>query len=221
MKILALEFSSAQRGVAVVQGRTEREAIAEVIETGGRGVNTFRMIEEALRQAALEREQIECLAIGLGPGSYNGIRAAIAVAQGWQLANSVKLLGISSVECLAAQIEDSATHGRYHFVIDAQRGEFYLAVYDVGPSGRSEIEPLRLVSLADLQDRRKRGATLLGPDVAAWFPGAQTVFPRASTLGRLALKRNDFVCGEKLEPIYLRETNFVKAPPTRIIPDAS
>jgi tRNA threonylcarbamoyl adenosine modification protein YeaZ len=221
MKILALEFSSAQRGVAVVQRGAEGKVIGEVIETGGRGVNTFRMIEEALRQAQLEREQIECLAVGLGPGSYNGIRTAIAVAQGWQLANSVKLLGLSSVECLAAQTEDAGTHGRYHFVIDAQRGEFYLAVYDIGPGGRSETEPLRLVSLADLQDRSKQGATLIGPDVAAWFPEAQAAFPRASTLGKLALKRSDFVPGEKLEPIYLRETSFVKAPPPRILPDVS
>jgi len=35
-------------------------------------------------------------------------------------------------------------------------------------------------------------------------------------LARLAGGRTDFVPGENLEPIYLRETNFVKAPPTRL-----
>jgi len=40
----------------------------------------------------------------------------------------------------------------------------------------------------------------------------------AAALARLALKRSDFVGGEKLEPIYLRETKFVKAPPPKIIP---
>jgi hypothetical protein len=44
------------------------------------------------------------------------------------------------------------------------------------------------------------------------------VFPRAAVLGQLALGRSDFVAGDKLEPIYLRETNFVKAPPGRQIP---
>jgi hypothetical protein len=43
------------------------------------------------------------------------------------------------------------------------------------------------------------------------------VFPRAAMLGQLALNRNDFAAGGKLEPIYLRETNFVKAPPSRRI----
>ncbi len=44
------------------------------------------------------------------------------------------------------------------------------------------------------------------------------VFPRAATLGQLAAGRADFVSGEKLEPIYLRETKFVKAPPPRVLP---
>ena len=51
-----------------------------------------------------------------------------------------------------------------------------------------------------------------------WFPGGRIVFPRAAVLGQLALHRNNFVPGEKLEPIYLRETTFVKAPPPRIVP---
>jgi hypothetical protein len=46
-----------------------------------------------------------------------------------------------------------------------------------------------------------------------WFPNGRTIFPRAAMLARLAAGRNDFAAGEKLEPVYLRETNFVKSPP--------
>jgi tRNA threonylcarbamoyl adenosine modification protein YeaZ len=220
MKILALEFSSAQRSVAVVQGQPGQppQVIGEAVETGGRAVNTFAMITEALRQAGLEREQIECLAVGLGPGSYTGIRAAIAVAQGWQLAREVKLLGISSVECLAAQARDQGIQGLVHLLIDAQRNEFYLAGYDLGPSPPLEAEPLHLVTLAEARRKAQDGAIFLGPEVSTWFSEARALFPRASTLGRLALTRREFLPGEKLEPIYLRETNFVKAPPPRAIP---
>jgi hypothetical protein len=41
------------------------------------------------------------------------------------------------------------------------------------------------------------------------------IFPRAAALAELAAHRDDFVPGEKLEPVYLRETNFVKSPPRR------
>src|SRR5262245_3857875 len=110
MKILALEFSSAQRGVAVLNAAATGIACFEVVETGG--IGPFGMIDQALRNASLEREQIECVAVGLGPGSYTGIRAAIALAQGWQLARAVKLLGVGTDEALAEQARAQGISGR-------------------------------------------------------------------------------------------------------------
>lgn len=220
MKILALEFSSPQRSVAVIQERTDAGplALGEAVETGARTTNPLGLVEEALGQAQMERAQIECLVVGLGPGSYNGIRLAIALAQGWQLARPVQLLGISTAECLAAQAQAEGIFGRVQVVIDAQRGEFYLAGYDLSSEARREVEPLHLASSAEVQARHQSGGTLIGPEVTKWFPGSRVLYPRAATLGRLARGRTDFVPGEELKPIYLRETQFVKAPPSRILP---
>jgi tRNA threonylcarbamoyl adenosine modification protein YeaZ len=213
MKILAVEFSSPQRSVAVVPGiRSERCAIgSEVVETGARSTRALGMIDDALRQARLEREQIECLAIGLGPGSYTGIRAAIALAQGWQLARAVKVLGLSSAEGLVAQAQAEGLAGRVAVVIDAQRNEFYLASYEVSPTGWRELQPLRLASPAEVRQRQQAGEILIGPEVTRWFPAGRLVFPRAAALGQIASGRTGFVPAQKLEPIYLRETTFVKA----------
>jgi tRNA threonylcarbamoyl adenosine modification protein YeaZ len=175
-------------------------------------------VEDALRQAQLERAQIECLVVGLGPGSYNGIRLAIALAQGWQLARPVKLLGISTAECLAAEARAEGIFGRVQVVIDAQRGEFYLAGYDLSAEMSREIEPLRLATLPEVQACHQAGGIIIGPEVTNWFPGSRVLLPRATTLGRLVQGRTEFVPGEKLEPIYLRATQFVKAPPPRIVP---
>jgi tRNA threonylcarbamoyl adenosine modification protein YeaZ len=218
MKILSLEFSSPQRSVAVTQEQAGAGPLAmgEAIETGARSSNSLGLVEEALRQAQLDRTQIECLVIGLGPGSYTGIRLAIALAQGWQLARPVNILGISTVECLAAQAQAEGIFGRVEVVIDAQRNEFYLAAYDLSPETLREIEPLRLATLAEVQTRQQAGGILIGPEVTKWFPGSRVLFPRAATLGQLARQRTDYVAGERIEPIYLRETRFVKAPPPRI-----
>jgi len=223
MKILALEFSSPQRSVAIVQAvaagpPNAAPSVSEVIETGGRATKAIGMIEEALREAQLEREQIDCVAVGLGPGSYSGIRAGIAFAQGWQLACDVTLLGISSVECIAEQARADGLAGTVNVVVDAQRNEFYFGQYALGEKGWTELKPLRLATLAEMQQIERAGETLIGPEVTRWFPGGRVVFPRAAVLGQLALGRSNFVAGEKLEPIYLRETTFVKAPPPRIIP---
>jgi len=194
-------------------------SVSEVVETSTTStMKPLGMAEAALKQAGLEREQIECLAIGLGPGSYTGIRVAIALAQGWQLARDVKLLGISSAECVAAQAQADGFTGRTCVVVDAQRGEFYAAGYAIGVGECCEVFPLRLATLAEVSERRIGGETLIGPEVTRWFPDGRVIFPRAATLGRLALARGDFVPGEKLEPIYLREARFVKAPPPRVFP---
>jgi len=218
MTVLALEFSSGQRSVAVVRRRAGDASfvVSEVVETGAGGTTrAFAMIQSALHEAQLEREQIEVLAVGLGPGSYTGIRVALSIAQGWQLAGGVKLLGLSSVECVAAQAQAEKISGRVNVLIDAQRNEFYLAAYEISADGWREIEPLRILPRAEVESRAGAKEILIGPEVPRWFPNGRMVFPRAAMLGRLALNRNDFAAGDKLEPIYLRETNFVKAPPSR------
>jgi tRNA threonylcarbamoyladenosine biosynthesis protein TsaB len=205
MTILALEFSSEQRSVALAR---DSVVLAEASEAGGRDTKAFGLIEKVLAAAKIAREEIEVIVVGLGPGSYTGIRAAIAVAQGWQLARGVKLLGISSAECLAAQAQ--GIFGRVNVVIDAQRGEFYLATWEISAAARAEIAPLKIVTAAEIAARKNAGEICAGP------AAEPVLFPSAAWLARLAAGRNDFVAGERLEPIYLREVNFVKSPPSRI-----
>lgn len=244
MNILAIEFSSPQRSIAVVQGGGAQVSagpdqqragelpagisstdagrnsgtmsrISEVVETGRSG-NALGMVEAALREANIEREQIECIALGIGPGSYTGIRSAIALAQGWQIAfPAIRLLAIGTAECIAAQARTDGLAGSVTIAIDAQRGEFYLANYDIGPEGIRQTKPLRLAAKSEVDADQTSGSQLIGPEITKWFPEGRLIFPRAAALGQLALHRSDFVSGEKIEPIYLRETTFTKAPPPR------
>jgi len=215
MKILALEFASERRAVAVV---VEGHLHGDAIEIGGRTTRSCALIERALHQAGLEREAIECIAVGLGPGSYTGIRAAIAVAQGWQLGRDVRLLGISTIDCLVAQVQATGIAGRLYVAIDAQRNEFYLAGYQLSEKEASQSEALHLASLGEVQKKALLGTLLIWPELQAVFPQGKVLAPDAAMLGKLAAVRDDFVGGEKLEPIYLREAAFVKAAPPRLIP---
>lgn len=212
MKILAVEFSSETRSVALVEGG---HVLGRASGMGGRNTRSFALIEAAFREAGLEREVIECIAVGLGPGSYAGIRAAIALAQGWQLARDILVLGVNSVECLAAQAHDEGVRAMVHFLIDAQRKEFYCGRAELASGAR--VEPLRLVGFEEAS--ALPAATLIvEPALLPQFPGARAMSPDAATLGRLAATRSDFVSAARLEPIYLRATSFVKAPPPRLIP---
>jgi tRNA threonylcarbamoyl adenosine modification protein YeaZ len=219
MKILAVELSSAQRSAAVWEsggGAAPAVLLGSAMETAGhRGLG---LVEEALAAAGCRRDEISVLAVGLGPGSYTGIRGAIALAQGWQLGRSIKLLGISSVECLAAQAQAAGRRGPVNIIIDAQRNEFYLARCHAEQSGWRETAALRLAPASEIEALARAGEVLTGPDIRRWFGGAENMYPEAVMLGRLACGRDHFVPGEKLEPIYLRETAFKKAPPPREIP---
>jgi tRNA threonylcarbamoyladenosine biosynthesis protein TsaB len=209
MTILALEFSSVQRSMAIAR---DGRVLAEASETGERGTNALGLIEKVLTMAKIDRAEVECLAVGLGPGSYTGIRVGLAIVQGWQLARDVKLLGLSSVECLAAQAQEGKMFGRVNTVIDAQRDEFYLATHGISAEGLEEIMPLKIVTATEVELRAAAGEMLIGPEATRWFPSGKILFPAATMLAKLAASRNNFSDGDRLEPVYLRETNFVKAP---------
>ena len=220
MKILALEFSSARRGVAVGEAVPPSDGTlpAQVLglaEAEGITPGPLALVESALRSAQVEREQIECIAVGLGPGSYTGVRSAIALAQGWQLALGVKLLGISSADVLAATAHAAGLTGRVAVVIDALRGEFYSASYDLAADGWRGVASLRLLTREAVEALATSGEQLVSSDTKCPFAGARILLASAGELARLAATRTNFQPGEKLEPIYLRETTFVKAPPPR------
>jgi len=124
----------------------------------------LRLMEQALAAAKIEREQVDCLAVGLGPGSYTGIRGAIALAQGWQLANGVKLLGISSVECVAAQAKAEEVFGTIGINIDAQRGEYYFSKYEISQKSVKNTEKLKIITLTELKNCQKSCDLVIGPD---------------------------------------------------------
>lgn len=215
MTILAVEFSSDLRSVAIARGGT---VLARAEETGGRTAHAFALIERVLAEAKLEREAIDCVVVGLGPGSYAGIRAAIALAQGWQLATGIRLLGISTVETMVAQAAARGESGRISIAIDAQRNEFYLATYELSAGRRELITPLHIASLDEVTKATTGSRLLVWPELHARLPQAQVQSPDAAALAQLANGCTNFVAGTDLTPIYLREVNFIKAPPARVIP---
>jgi tRNA threonylcarbamoyl adenosine modification protein YeaZ len=215
MKILALEFSGPLRSAAV---QVDAADPVQVQETKPRDLGPLTLVDQVLRKAGLEREQIECLAVGLGPGSYTGVRGAIALAQGWQLALGSPLVGVSSVEALALLAQARGIRGDMAVVVDAQRGEFYLERFRVQHEGLEVQDSLRLVDRPTVLALVEAGGFVVGADTASASAGATLWMPEAAMVARLAARRNEFVDGETLEPIYLRESQFVKAAPPRTIP---
>src|SRR5690606_35485611 len=78
MKILGLEFSSDLRSVAVGEISTSAaRCIGTRAEPGPRGSTGLTLVDRLLRESGIARQEIEVIALGLGPGSHAGIRSAI------------------------------------------------------------------------------------------------------------------------------------------------
>lgn len=219
MLILALEFSTETRSAAVAR---VREGVAMVLQEGSdggdRSVKPLELIDRVLKGAGIGTEEVEGVMVGLGPGSYTGVRSALAMAQGWELARGLPVGGWSSMECLAAGAQAQGWRGGLHLVIDAQRGEFYRAEYVIESDGYSEVEPLRLISAEAVRaGLSERPGILAGPGVRRWFGEGRELFPSASTLAGLSVRSTAWGSSERLEPIYLRPVEFVKAPVPRVL----
>jgi tRNA threonylcarbamoyladenosine biosynthesis protein TsaB len=211
--LLALECSAATRSIALSDaGRV----LATRRHPEVRQTSLFSLIQDALNEIGASREAITGVAIGLGPGSYTGIRAAIAIAQGWELATQVRLQGISSVEVCAHQCRADGVWGDVAVVIDAQRQECYLAEFRISSESCAPLAPLRLVSRSEVRSRAEAGLLLAGPELEVQGLDGRRVVPDAAALAAMASTQTEFVPGDRLIPIYLRPTAFVKAVPPRV-----
>jgi tRNA threonylcarbamoyladenosine biosynthesis protein TsaB len=208
MNLLALEFSSTHRSVALMEFDPSGNSrlLSSKTDSNFRQVNGMMLIDETLRSANVEPTHIEKLAVGLGPGSYTGIRSAIAIAQGWQLARPVSLLGVPTVDVLAWDAIKKNLQGDLSIIIDAQRGELYCARFNLTTEPRI-MESLKICSLNEIDP----ASQVAGPDATRFIPSAIDLYPAATTLAEIAFRMTSSLPGEQLEPIYLRQTAFVKS----------
>ena len=147
-------------------------------------------VEEHLRGVPLTAVVAVC-----GPGSYSGLRAGIATAQGLALAQACPLAGISTLEAVAAACRDLPALTAVH---PAGRGDLAAQDFrDLAPAG-----PMRIVAPAELA-----GAVLAGEGAGAL--GGREVPPRERVAAALARYREGALEPvSELAPVYLREPNI-------------
>jgi tRNA threonylcarbamoyl adenosine modification protein YeaZ len=182
----------------------------------GRATPTFRLIERVLADSGVGRESIECVAVGLGPGSYTGVRLAISVAQGWHLAMGTRIAAVNSFDALAFRT-CKPDGGPISFIADAQRNEFAFATAEPAADGFRWRETLHLESHEAVWNRLQNGEAIAGPVAGLVGKGGIEQWPSAVDIGLLAELRGGFVDPTSLTPIYLREASFVKAPAPRTL----
>ena len=195
MKTLALEMSTAKGSIALRDG-DETLFDASFAADRKHSGEFFENMQGCLQSFGEPRQ----IVVGLGPGSYAGVRIAIAAALGLRAATSAKLVGISSICALEVETKD------YCVVGDARRNSFFFARVS---NTRLLDEPI-LESAAELETRlRQIEIPVYASEKLPQFPTVQLAYPFAGRLAEIALgQANEIADVESLEPIYLREPHI-------------
>lgn len=123
MKILALETSTEFCSAALyLDGKISNK---EILAERRHSEILLPMVHELLEESALALQQLDGIAFGAGPGSFTGLRIACGVAQGLAYATNLPVIGISTLEAVAQQIEEQ----KIIVALDARMGEIYHAAY--------------------------------------------------------------------------------------------
>lgn len=197
MTILAIETSTTRGSVALLDGG--RLLIDECfIADRGHGSALVPVLQRAREIVG----KLDLIAIGLGPGSYAGVRIAIATGMGLGMATGARLVGIPSVAALATDARSYVAAG------DARRETCYFTRVE---EGRCEEGPV-LVDEAGLRSRIAIWGNLpvFVTEPLALLPEAVVALPGASVLARLAEAGRSIVSEGALEPLYLREPHITQ-----------
>lgn len=121
MALLALDAALGTASVAIVTGGEVLFHEADAAGAGGLAV----LAERALKTPDLKGSDLEAVAVSVGPGSFTGIRTALALATGIGLAAGKAVIGVSVGEALAALLGD-ALPCELWVAIDSRRGRIFL-----------------------------------------------------------------------------------------------
>ena len=171
-------------------------------ERTGRAVEVLADADELLRSAACTPRDLDLLAVGVGPGSFTGLRIGLAAARGLALAVDLPVAGVSTLSALAAGAPGAVP------VIDARRGEiFVLAAGDVRCLAPAElgVEAGRAY-VGDGAVRYRETIEAAGGVVPA--DDSELHLPRARFHADLAGEGGS---ADDVEPVYLRAPDAEKA----------
>ena len=140
MSILGMDTSTAASAVCVLRGDGEAFEVApEPAALGAPPAHARELmpaVATVMEQAGLGYRDLDAIAVGVGPGTFTGLRIGIATARALAGANDLPLKPVSSLAALAAGIEAELRLP----LIDAKRGELFAALY--GADGEPRWGPL-------------------------------------------------------------------------------
>lgn len=221
MLILAIETSSAVSSVAVV---SEEKLLAEItVQTKLKHSETLLPhIESLLKMADCPKENLDAIAVSIGPGSFTGLRIGLATAKALSYALKKPLLTVSTLASLAVHFP--VPEVTIMPLIDAQKGNAYAACWQYKDGEFQETAETKVLSLAEIEElyQGAEGTVILTGDYAqkklkkdialpanVLLAPQHLLMPRAANIGWLGIKKlqkNEVSSVMDAEPVYIRRS---------------
>jgi len=158
------------------------------------------LIDRALRETGLVRQDLTALAVGVGPGPFTGLRVGLVTARTLGYVLDVPVYGVCTLDVLAVEaLETGAVAGPFVVATDARRKEVYLASYDDTAVRLDGPEVARPADAATALPVVGEGAVLY-PEAFPHAAGPR--MPSAGWLARVVAEERAEL--HDPEPLYLR-----------------
>lgn len=217
MKIIAIDTSTENCSVALLnedsitfKSEVAPQKHAEIV---------LEMLDSILKESSISKDDLDGLVLGIGPGSFTGVRIAASTVQGLALGLNLKVAKITSLEALAIEAVSKASASYVVSSIDARMGEVYIAVYKVEGSALTLLSDEKVLKPDDAVAHLNQfvgdsenvvcagsGVELLKKDGMKDYP-KQADFPQAQYLlnkGAELLSLGKGVDPEEALPLYVR-----------------
>lgn len=219
MRVLIVDTALGACSAAVVEDGRLLGLRSELM-TKGHQERLAGMVRDAVAEAGGDFGALDRIGVTVGPGSFTGLRVGMAFAQGLGAALDRPVVGLSTLDALAASIEPS---GLVAAVIDARRGQVYARLFRDG-AALGEPEALSLEAATDrilaasadaIPTLVGTGAVLLSETFSDQFADAALkplVAPTPEALARMTAIADPATALPR--PLYLRAPDAT--PPSRL-----
>ena len=200
MKVLAIDQASAEAGLALLEDGCVTFELGWD-EARPRKQQLFARLARLQEEMGIALRDIDVFAVDTGPGSFSGIRMALAAAQGLAMPSEGTVIGITSAEAIASDICEETGAANVVIVGDARRERLWTARLGMAEGGPRQAGEFSLIALDAVADEIPGDATVATPDwdrigkaLRERLPKSVKLIennrrPRAATVGKLAYRQ--------------------------------
>lgn len=222
MLVLGIETSSPRGSVALWDGE---QILVELThqQPNAHAEKVSPLVDELIEVSGRSRRELSRVGVGIGPGSFTGLRVGIALAQGIATGLGLPLVGVQSTLAMANQA--ALNYREYEVfcpVLDARRDEVFFAAF---ARDGEELRPVSAIGTSGLEAHlRTLGdpsrialcgefAKTLAPKGYGIISAPETEYPQATAIARLAAATSELP--HDVTPQYVRQPDAVlpKLPP--------